>query len=168
MKLGDAMFFLLVFLLVSLDVLSKVVVKSLFMDITFSFFNSNIIFRPFLNTDSMSLFNGLVFDLNIGLKNLIIMNLILLVLMIPIYMYLRSIKFKNVFLYMILVLLAAGGISSTIDRLLWAGSLDFISIYDYIIDFKDIYLFLSVFIAILYSFKGLFCFFFRSKKSYRL
>lgn len=162
------MFFVLVFLLVSLDLLSKIAVKLLFMDVTFSIFNGILTFRPFLNTNSMSLFNGLVLDLNISLQNLIILNLVLLILMIPIYLYLRSINFKNLFLYSILVFLVSGGISSTLDRVFWGGSLDFILISNYIIDFKDIYLFLSVFIAFLYMIKGLFCFFFRSKKSYRL
>lgn len=162
------MFFALVILLVSLDLLSKIAVKLLFMDLTFSILNGALTFRPFLNTHSMSLFNGLVLDLNISLQNLIIVNLVLLILMIPIYLYLRSIHFKNLFLYSILVFLVSGGIASTLDRVLWGGSLDFILISDYIIDFKDIYLFLSVFIAFLYMIKGLFCFLFRSKKSYRL
>lgn len=162
------LFVLLVLLLVSLDILSKVVVKTLFMDLTFSMFNGILTFRPFLNTNSMSLFNGLMFDLNISLKNLIVMNLVLLILMIPIYLYLKSINFKNIFLYLILLFLVAGGIASTIDRVIWGGSLDFILIYNYIIDFKDIYLFLSIFISIIYTIKGLFCLIFNSKKSYRL
>lgn len=162
------MFFALVILLVSLDLLSKIAVKLLFMDVTFSMFNGFLTFKPFLNTNSMSLFNGLLLDLDISLQKLIIVNFILLVLMVPIYLYLRSIDFKNLFLYSILVFLVSGGIASTLDRVIWGGSLDFILIFNYIIDFKDIYLFLSVFIAFLYMIKGLFCFFFRSKKSYRL
>ena len=162
------MFFLLVFLLVSLDLLSKIAVKLFFMDLAFSIFNGLFTFRPYLNTNSMSLFNGLVLDLNISLQNLILVNLILLTLMIPIYLYLRSIEFKNLFLYSILVFLVSGGIASTLDRVFWGGSLDFILISNYIIDFKDIYLFLSVFIAFLYMIKGLLCFLFGSKKSYRL
>ena len=162
------MFFLFVLMLVALDVFSKIIVKTLFMNVTFTMFDGLLTFRPFLNTDSMSLFNGLVVDFNINLQSLIITNLILLVLMIPIYLYLRSIKFKNLFLCLILIFLSSGAIASTIDRIIWGGSLDFISISNYIIDFKDIYLFLSIFVAIVYMIKGLFCFFFRRKKSYRL
>lgn len=162
------MFFLLVFALVALDVLSKIIVKTLFMNATFTMFNGLLTFRPFLNTDSMSLFNGLLVDFNISLQNLILTNLVLLILMIPIYLYLRSIKFKNIFLCLILIFLSSGAIASTIDRIIWGGSLDFIKISNYIIDFKDIYLFLSIFVATLYVLKSLFCLVFRSKKSYRL
>ena len=162
------MFLLLIIFLVTLDLFSKVLVSTLLMDVTFSFFDGALKFNPFLNTHSMSLFNGLVLDLNVSLKSLIIMNIVLLILTIPIYLYLKSIDFKNIFLSAILVLLVSGTIASTIDRLLWGGSLDFILISDYIIDFKDIYLFLSIFIAILYMLKTLFSYFFKGKKSSQL
>lgn len=168
LKLGDVMLFLLVFALVSLDLFSKIIVKLFFMDVTFSMFNGAVKFMPFLNTHSMSLFNGLLFNLNLSLSNLVILNLIVLTLMIPIYLYLKSIEFKNMFLNMVLVLLIAGSISSTIDRLLWGGSLDFIVIFNHVIDFKDIYLFSSIIIFIFYMFKCVFYRLFRVGKSYRL
>lgn len=159
------MFLLLIIFLVVLDLFSKVLVNTLLMDVTFSFFNGALKFSPFLNRHSMSLFNGLLVDLNLSLKSLIIMNIVLLISTIPIYLYLKSIDFKNIFLCTILILLVSGTIASTIDRLLWRGSLDFILIFNYIIDFKDIYLFSSIFIAILYMIKTLFIFFFKSKKN---
>ena len=162
------MLFLSIFAFVSLDLFSKIIVKLYFMDITFSIFNSSLKFMPFLNTDSMSLFNGLLFNLDLSLKHLIYLNLIVLTSMIPIYMYLKSINFKNLFLNMILVFLISGNISSTIDRLIWGGSLDFISIFNYIIDFKDIYLFSSTIIFIVYMFHCIFFRLFRGGKSYRL
>ncbi len=162
------MFLLLIVFLVTLDLFSKVVINAWFMDVTFSFFNGALKFSPFLNTHSMSLFNGLVLDLNVNLKSLVIMNIVLLILTIPIYLYLKSIDFKNIFLSAIFLLLVSGTIASTIDRLLWGGSLDFILISDYIIDFKDIYLFSSIFIAILYMLKSLFDFFFKRKRSSQL
>ena len=160
------MFFLLVGLLVSIDVFSKVIINSFFMDKSFSLWDGLVHFEPFLNTDSMSLFNGLLLDFNLSLGSLIGFNLLLLILMIPIYVYLKSIDFKNKFLYAILVLLVSGSVASTIDRLIWGGSLDFILISNYIIDIKDIYLFLSIIVAVIYMFKSLFCFVFRRKKSY--
>lgn len=161
------MFFLLVVLLVSVDLASKIIINALFMDVNFSLLNGLVYFNPFLNTDSMSLFNGLLFDFNLSLGSLILFNLVLLILMIPIYVYLKNIEFKNKFLYVILVLLVSGSVASTIDRLVWGGSLDFILISNYIIDFKDIYLFLSIIVAIIYMFKTLLHTVFKRKKNYR-
>ena len=162
------MFLLLIIILVTLDLFSKVLINALFMDTTFSLFNGALKFSPYLNTHSMSLFNGLVLDLDLSLKSLILMNIVLLILLLPIYFYLKSINFKDIFLSAILILLASGTIASTIDRLLWGGSLDFILISNYIIDFKDIYLFTSIFIAIIYILKSLVTYFFKAKRNSQL
>lgn len=162
------MFLLLIIILVTLDLFSKVLINALFMDVTFSLFNGALKFSPYLNTHSMSLFNGLVLDLDLSLKSLILMNIVLLILLLPIYFYLKSINFKDIFLSAILILLASGTIASTIDRLLWGGSLDFILISNYIIDFKDIYLFTSIFIAIIYILKSLVTYFFKAKRNSQL
>ena len=149
------MIFSLILLLIIIDSTSKIIINLLFMDTTFSVFNGYLAFRPFLNTSSMSIFNGLFIDLNVSLNKLILINLILLILMIPIYKYLRSINFKSLYLSSILVLIASACISSTIDRVFWKGSLDFLLISHYIIDFKDIYIFLSIAISIIYILKNI-------------
>lgn len=167
LKLGDMMFFILVVLLVSLDVVSKLIIDTFFMNTSFSLLDGFISFHPYLNTDSMSLFNGLLLDFDISLGSLILFNIILLILMIPIYLYLKSIDFKNLYLHLMLVFLVSGSVASTIDRLIWGGSLDFLLISNYIIDLKDIYLFLSIIVAVIYLFKSLFSLLFKRKKSYR-
>ena len=162
------MFLLLIIVLVSLDLFSKILISTQLMDVTFSLFNGALKFSPYLNTHSMSLFNGLLLDLDLSLKSLILMNIVILILLLPIYLYLKSIDFKDIFISTILILLVSGTIASTIDRLLWGGSLDFILISDYIIDFKDIYLFTSIFIAVLYMLKSLISYFFKTKRSSHL
>lgn len=167
-KVGDVMFLLLIIFLVTLDLFSKILISTQFMDVSFSLFNGALKFSPYLNTHSMSLFNGLLLDLDLSLKSLILMNIVILILLFPIYLYLKSIDFKNIFVSIILILLVSGTIASTIDRLLWGGSLDFILISDYIIDFKDIYLFASILIAILYMLKSLISYFFKTKRNSHL
>lgn len=122
------------------------------MNTKFSMFGGHILFKPFLNVDNMSIFNGLMFNFNLKLTELILFNLILLTFMIPLYIYLKSVKFKNFYLYTTLVFLISGCVSSTIDRIFWNGSLDFIFISNYIVDFKDIYLFFSVTLTLLFIF----------------
>lgn len=49
----------------------------------------------------------------------------------------------------------AASISSTIDRVFWGGSLDFIVVAGWIVDFKDIYLTLGLIFLVFYAFKNM-------------
>lgn len=130
----------LILILIVIDQASKIIMNVFFKDISLELIENNILgMRVFLNTENLSVFNHEIFDFNLSLSLLILLNIVILAVLISIYFYFQKNQFSNRITSMIFILLIAGTISSTIDRVFWGGSLDFIVLLGYIVDLKDLY-----------------------------
>lgn len=123
--------------------------KYVFKDLEFNIIGNYLSFRPYLNRDRMSVFNNEFFDFNINILSLSILSILLTLILISIYIYLKNKGKINKFNFLVLSLLIAAGLCSSIDRIVWKGSLDFIVLFNYIVDFKDLYLFIGLILTIL-------------------
>lgn len=95
-----------------------------------------------------STFNQL-FNINISIIGLIVINLILI--MVSIWGYKIHIKSygKSLWSDFFIIFICSGLICSLLDKVFWNGSVDFINFSNLIIfDFKDVYLVMSIFLLI--------------------
>lgn len=140
---------IIIILLVILDYIIKGLIYFNFMDIKIKFFGDWLGFVPLINKKQMSMFN-LEFDMAISTPVLIGINLAIFLGLLAVYF--RSIKLNlmNVHVKIILALFISGNICSLFDKVVLGGSLDYILIKKWIIDFKDIYLFAAVIYLIVY------------------
>lgn len=144
---------LLVLILVFIDQFSKIIVNTFLKNSSFRIFEGRIGFDVYLNKDYISVFNH-DFNLNLSLITLIVINIFILVLLVTFYVYVLKNKGLNNLLRILLLISIAAAICSIIDKIFWGGSLDFIVFFGYIIDFKDIMLYIGVVLFfIIYLFK---------------
>lgn len=95
----------------------------------------------------MYVFNGELLDMNLSRLSLIILSILLTFILISIYFYIKKKNKINKYNSIVIALLISAGISSSIDRIFWKGSLDFIKIFTYIFDLK--YVFLTIALILL-------------------
>ena len=144
---------LIIFILVLIDQITKLVVNSFFKEKSFRFLYGKLGFDVYLNKYYMSIFNSNL-RLNLSTLVLTLINLITLLFLISFYLYIVESNSLNKLLRISLILIISANICSIIDKVFWGGSLDFIVFLGYIIDIKDILLYLGVFsFGIIYIYK---------------
>lgn len=144
---------LIIFILVLIDQISKIVVNSFFKEYSFRFLYGKLGFEVYLNKYYMSVFNSNL-GLNLSTLILIVINLITLIFLISFYLYTIESNSLSKVLRISLILIISANICSIIDKVFWGGSLDFIVFFGYIIDIKDILLYLGVLsFGIIYIYK---------------
>ncbi len=144
---------LIIFILVLIDQITKLVVNSFFNEKSFRFLYGKLGFDVYLNKYYMSIFNSNL-GLNLSTLVLTLINLITLLFLISFYLYIVESNSLNKLLRISLILIISANICSIIDKVFWGGSLDFIVFFGYIIDIKDILLYLGVFsFGIIYIYK---------------
>lgn len=144
---------LIIFVLVLIDQITKIVVNSFFKEKSFRFLYGKLGFEVYLNKYYMSIFNS---NLGLNLSTLILtfINLITLIFLVSFYLYIIKSNSLNKVLRLSLILIISANICSIIDKVFWGGSLDFIVFFGYIIDIKDILLYLGVLsFGIIYIYK---------------
>lgn len=146
----------LVLFLTVLDQGSKIIVNTFFRDATAYFFGDAFGFRVVLNTDHLSMYNGHLIDLNLSHATLTGIDLVSLLGLITFYLYLKKEKAMNKMAYTIFALSITAVICSTIDKVFWGGSLDFIVIPRYIVDPKDIYIWMATILFLLHAMNNAF------------
>lgn len=111
-----------------------------------------LLIKPKFNTD-YSWLNSL-FSLGLGKLFHVVLTVVILLLVILIYNFIRSKRIHTIWLDVMFICVISGTGASLIDRTLWPGSLDYILLKGYFIfDLKDIYI--SVFEIILVFMVGL-------------
>jgi signal peptidase II len=113
-------------------------------------------FRPYIN-EYYSWINS-VFNMGISLTVHILLNLLILLIILVAYGFVRDKNPSDKYVGSLFAFLLAGGLCSLIDKLAWGGSLDYIWLKGFFIfDLKDVYL--TVFdglliAAVLFNYKG--------------
>lgn len=144
---------LIILILVLIDQITKIVVNSFFKEKSFRLLYGKLGFEVYLNKYYMSIFNS---NLGLNLSTLILtfINLIILIFLVSFYLYIIKTNSLNKVLRLSLILIISANICSIIDKVFWGGSLDFIVFFGYIIDIKDILLYLGVLsFGIIYIYK---------------
>src|SRR5690625_3272542 len=121
----------------------KTVIYLFFMNTKLYFLSDKFGLVPLINREQLSFFNldlGIVVNITI----LIIINAILLAALFFLQFRLCKIGLMNTHAYIILSLFIAGSICSIIDKLVFGGSLDYLLVYRWICDLKDVYLFVAL------------------------
>lgn len=144
-----------IFLLVSLDQILKIIISMFFKNTEFYILDKFLGFKVVLNSEHSSVFNGEFLNLNISMNILIILSIFNCLFLISLYKYLKYINIKTKSVYTGIILFISAGIATTIDRIFWGGSLDYMVFSRYILDLKDIYLVIGSFVAIIIVFKNL-------------
>lgn len=106
--------------------------------------NKYLGFYPKLNTEQLSVFNN-EWGMDISLSLLILLNLFVLIVFVLIEKWMKQKFQEEKFIEYTVNCLYAGIICSLIDKIFWGGSLDYIVIFERIVDLKDIYLVLSLY-----------------------
>lgn len=134
-----------VILLIVFDQASKMIMNTFFQAIDIELIKNNLLgLSVYLNEDQLSVFNGPFLKFDLSLIFLSVLALFMSLFLISVYFFMKDQKLLLPEYQAILALYIAASISSTIDRVFWGGSLDFIVIAGWIVDFKDIYLFLGL------------------------
>lgn len=90
-----------------------------------------------------------IFNMNISILSLIVINLILIAISIWGYKIHVKAYGKSLWSDLFIVFICSGLICSLLDKVFWKGSIDFIHFSNLIIfDFKDVYLIMSIFLLI--------------------
>ncbi|WP_282925747.1 signal peptidase II [Helcococcus kunzii] len=137
----------LTLILVLIEQLAKIIVNIFFNNISFRLLNGRIGFDVYLNKDYMSIFNH-DYNLKLSIGTLIFIGILTLLFLFTYYMYILKNNALNSQIRFCLILVIISGICSLIDKIFWGGSLDFIVFFGYIIDIKDIYLYVGVILGI--------------------
>lgn len=137
----------MLFAMILVDVLIKIVIDNLFMGKKF-LINDRIGFLPFLNTEQLSILNN-EFGMEIDLMYLIAINIIGFFVLMWVRSRLKKEKEWSTGLDIGTIMILAGVICSLIDKLFWKGSLDYILFFSKIVDLKDIYMFIGLFVCII-------------------
>lgn len=135
--------------LVALDQGVKHFMNTFFRDLDVRVFDNNLLgLEVYLNQD-VSIFNGEFLNMDLSMGLLTLLNLVLLLVLVSVYQYLQLIHLTKKSVYLALLFFLSATVCSTIDRVFWGGSLDFIVFMGWIIDFKDIYLGLGAIIVLI-------------------
>lgn len=146
---------MVILLLVFLDEFIKLIIYKFLYNVEFTILNNNMLgFKVLLNSEHSSVFNSTFLNLNVSTLTLILLNIFICLFLISLFKYFKYINVKNNAVYISLILFLSGCICSTIDRIVLGGSLDYLILLGYIIDLKDVYLFLGSIIAIIVTFKS--------------
>ena len=125
--------------LVSADQGIKLIIVNFFIDTKFDIIDSIIGFRPIFNTQ-YTYFNALL-KLNIGLLPHTIFTILIQFVILFLYRYLRTIQCSTKLLDISFIFGQSGLICVFCGFFFWeAGILDFIYLYFWTVDFKDVYL----------------------------
>ncbi|WDV48090.1 signal peptidase II [Clostridiaceae bacterium M8S5] len=120
------------------DQVVKIVIDMNYKDIEFNIIPNLIIYRPVLN-DKFSWINSL-FDIGIGKVTHILLLIILGIIVLLVFKYIRAIKADSIGVIVGFMFLISGLICSIIDKIFWGGSLDYINLKGFFtFDLKDIY-----------------------------
>lgn len=145
-----------VLLLVLIDQAIKLVIYNNYLHVKFYFINNIIGFEPYINID-YSWINSLG-KFGIGLLTHIIFNIIIFVFTIIFYRYINKLYNTNLMTDLAFTFLFSGEICSTIDKIFWGGSLDYILVERFFIfDLKDVYLSafdVVVVLCLIFNYKG--------------
>ncbi|APF26923.1 signal peptidase (SPase) II family protein [Clostridium sporogenes] len=128
-----------VLILVLIDQSIKIYIHNNFMDKEFYILGSILGFKPIINT-KYSYFNSFS-NMGISLLTHIVLNIVILLLFIAIFDFIKERYTAHKIVYCLFVLVCAAAICSLIDKVFWGGSLDFISFKNFFIfDLKDVYI----------------------------
>ena len=126
-------------LLILIDQFIKIYINNNLMNVEFYIFKDVLGFKPILNT-SYSWINSLM-DFGIGLLSHITFNILALLISLIIYDFIRQKQNDSKIVKLTFVFWFAGSICSTIDRIFWRGSLDYIYLKNlFTFDLKDVYI----------------------------
>lgn len=161
-----------VLLLVFIDQAIKIVIYNNYLNMKFYFINNLLGFEPYINID-YSWINSLG-KFGISLLAHIIFNIIIFALTIVFYRFINKLYHTNRMTDLAFAFLFSGEICSTIDKIFWGGSLDYVLVEGFFIfDLKDVYLSLFdaiVVLCLIFNYKGFRKFdekvFFREFKNY--
>jgi len=139
------LFFIL--LLVINDIGIKIIINEKYFDLRFDIMGPFLGFAPRINNSNLSIYNSF-FDLQIPYKIIFLLNIFILFVFLLFFILLnketkgnrKAILLTNIFV----IFIESGTICSLIDKIWLRGSLDYIKITHWIIDLKDIYIFLGV------------------------
>lgn len=139
-----------VLLLVVMDQGIKIYINNNMFDKTIYIFKDLVAFKPIMNT-AYSWINSLG-KFGIGLWPHLIFNFTVLVLTISIFAFYKE-KYKpNKAINLFFLVWFAGLICSTIDKMFWGGTLDYIYLKNlFTFDLKDAYITLSEIILVFYA-----------------
>ncbi|MCR1973907.1 signal peptidase II [Clostridium sporogenes] len=139
---------LLVLALVLIDQSIKIYIHNNFMGKEFYILGNILGFRPIINT-KYSYFNSFS-NIGISLLTHIVLNIVILLLFIAIFDFIKERYTDHKIVYCLFVLGCAAAICSLIDKVFWGGSLDFISFKNFFIfDLKDVYISIFQIVAML-------------------
>lgn len=145
-----------VLLLILLDQAIKIYISIYYMDAEIDILKGVLAFRPYIN-EYYSWINS-VFDMGISLTVHILLNLLILLLVLVVYGFVREKNPSDTYVGSVFAFLLAGALCSLIDKTAWGGSLDYLWLKGFFIfDLKDVYL--TVFdclliAAVLFNYKG--------------
>jgi signal peptidase II len=134
-------------LLVAVDQAVKLIIADYFMDSKFEMLGNVLSFRPFQNVH-LTWFSGMVGG-EMSMMMSVLINIISLLVWIVIY---RLFSYWSLYLNRLtripkisFFLMFSAFLCSTIDRIFWGGSIDYIQLLDwFIFDLKDVYLSLAI------------------------
>jgi len=139
---------LLVLALVLIDQSIKIYIHNNFMDKEFYIFGSILGIKPIINI-KYSYFNSFS-NMGISLLAYIVLNIVILLLFIAIFDFIKERYTAHKIVYCLFVLVCAALICSLIDKVFWGGSLDFIFFKNFFIfDLKDVYISIFQIVAML-------------------
>lgn len=110
-----------------------------FMNTELYFLSDKFGFSPLINREQLSIFN-LELGMGVNITILIIINTVLLAALCFLQFRLYKKGLMNTHTHIILSLFIAGSICSIFDKLVFGGSLDYLLVYQWICDLKDIYI----------------------------
>ena len=139
--------YVLMIAMILADIFVKILIDNFLMGKKFFIISDKLGFVPFLNTEQMSVYNN---ELGLGLELscLIVVNVISVLVVIGIRKSLKQGNEWNALLDIGTVMILAGTFCSLIDKIFWKGSLDYLLIVDSIIDMKDIYMVIGLFVCV--------------------
>lgn len=133
----------LIISLVVIDMTVKTVIYLFFMNTKLYFLSDKFGLVPLINREQLSFFN-LELGIEVNITILIVINAFLLAALCFLQFRLYKIGLMNTHMHVILSLFIAGSICSIFDKLVFGGSLDYLLVYRWICDLKDIYLFAAL------------------------
>lgn len=147
----QGVYILLVIVMVFIDAFIKVIIDHFFMEQKF-LINDKFGFTPYLNQSQLSIFNNEM-RLNVNLNVLIALNIVGIIALVVAESRFQQKRDWTKALDIAVKICLVGAICSLIDKIFWAGSLDYILLYSKIVDLKDLYMFGALCICIVEGFR---------------
>lgn len=143
-----------IIILTAIDQLVKYIVNRFFFQTVFEIIPGILAFRPVHNTD-MSWFGSLGLQIFANYYVTVIINLLIFIIAIVLYRYIYvNMEVRGKLTQTIFIFLFAAILCSTIDRIFWGGSIDYIRLEGFFtFDIKDCYMTAFIILFIVSYFK---------------